>query len=334
MRKILLLEAEYFGYNWLIKKKKKKKGFMVDWMDDRPSSNLLSKGLIRINPKLQKRKISNYFYKSILAKAVSEKYDYVIVILGQSFNSKMFNDLRKQCPNTRLVLYLWDSVKNFPQFKDLSKPFDVTYSFDKEDCEKYGFKFMPLFYSNECKIISESKQSENSEYDVLFIGTIKKGKLPFLDSLKNQLSSKYHYVFFYYYLQSRFVFLFNKLFNKEFKQKKISSFKYRKLSYAETLNLSFNSKIVLDVPMANQNGLSMRTFETLAMHKKLITTNKSIMNYDFYNPKNIYVFEDKINFDDCFFKTNFDNSVDPVFEQYSIDNWVEKLLKKEALCEE
>ena len=51
--------------------------------------------------------------------------------------------------------------------------------------------------------------------------------------------------------------------------------------------LTFNMKdchAVLDIEHPKQVGLTMRTFEVLASGRKLITTNRSIINHEFYDP--------------------------------------------------
>ncbi|WP_228731997.1 MULTISPECIES: hypothetical protein [Pseudomonas] len=42
-----------------------------------------------------------------------------------------------------------------------------------------------------------------------------------------------------------------------------------------------------------QAGLSFRFFEAMTSRKKVITTNKSVVDYDFYNPANILVIDEK-----------------------------------------
>ena len=41
--------------------------------------------------------------------------------------------------------------------------------------------------------------------------------------------------------------------------------------------------IILDIAHPHQKGLSFRPYEAMGLRKKLITTNKDITNYDFYN---------------------------------------------------
>ena len=233
----------------------------------------------------------------------------------------MFNDLKKEIPNAKFILYLWDSVANFPSTLELSTAFDVTYSFDRYDCNKYGFKFLPLFYSGE---IDTLKDCKTIKYDCAFIGTIKKGKLPYIKTMMDKFKKVYKNLYFFLFLQSRIVYLFLKIFDKDFKNTHMSDFNYKKLDYSKTLDLYNSSKYVIDITMKNQNGLPMRIFETLALSSKVITNNKDIVNYDFYNPQNIYVFDDKIDFNNYFFHSDFKEYPDN-FRKYSINNWIRNI---------
>ena len=69
----------------------------------------------------------------------------------------------------------------------------------------------------------------------------------------------------------------------------------------------------------------MRTFEALSLGIKIVTTNKDIVNYDFYNPQNIFIVEDENTLiPEDFFDTPFDNSFS--MKGYSINQFVIKLL--------
>lgn len=324
MKKVLFIAPDFFNYSLIIKNKLIEKGYDVDWFDDRPSTNIIDKCLLRVNRNILKRKIKKYFYNKIYKAMEDKKYNIVFVILGQSFNQEMFNDLRKINPNAKYVLYLWDAVKNFPHIEDLAKAFDKVYSFDSYDCEKYRYEFLPLFYTE------EKKSDLDIIYDVTFIGTIKKGKLSLFNKLKKELDNKYDRNYFYLYLQSKLVFFYNRLRNKEFKGAKIKDFKYERLSYAHNNKITLESNIILDIPMANQNGLSMRTFECMGYHKKIITTNKNVLNYDFYKPENIYYYDgEKIDFDNIFFKSKYLEIDEEILKKYSLDTWVDKLLMED-----
>lgn len=324
MKKVLFISPNFFNYSEIITKGLINQGYVVDWFDDRPSTNIIDKCLIRFNRNLLKRKINKYFYSNIYEKMKIEKYDYVFVILGQSFNSKMFNDLKKINPNSKFILYLWDSIKNFPHIEDLATAFDKVYTFDNEDSNKYHYEFLPLFFN-------EIKEKEYElEYDATFVGTIKKGKLKQVIKLEQELNKKYNNNFFYLYMQSKLVYWYNKITNKEFKGVKSNKFYFSRLSYLENNEIINKSKIVIDVPMENQNGLSIRTFECLGFGIKMITTNKNVVNYDFYKPENIYVYDgNKIDFENIFFKSEYIEIDNQIITKYSIENWIKQLIKED-----
>lgn len=325
MSNILFISPDYFSYSDFIKREMEKRGNVVDWFDDRPSKGILEKCLLRAKPSLMKKKIEDYFYKYILESAKKKNYDIVFVIMGQSFAPSMFIDLKRALPHSYFVLYLWDSVKNFPNSVALSKAFDKTFSFEKNDCDKYSYSFLPLFYSED---LSQNFVSEPITYDALFIGTIKRGKLPYLTSLYRQLSKRMN-CYFYCYLQSRLVYFYDKIYDKDFKHAHLYDFNYKKMSYSENISLLSKSRIVIDVNMSNQTGLSIRCFEALAYKKKMITTNGDIKTYDFYNPKNIYVFDGKsIDFDDDFFKTDYFQLPKETYYKYSIHQWINTILER------
>lgn len=61
--------------------------------------------------------------------------------------------------------------------------------------------------------------------------------------------------------------------------------------------------------------------------RKLITTNKQIKNYDFYDEKNIQVIDN--NFRDLdlgFFETPFHEISKIIYEKYALRNWIDEVL--------
>lgn len=61
--------------------------------------------------------------------------------------------------------------------------------------------------------------------------------------------------------------------------------------------------------------------------KKLITTNKDVITYDFYRPENIYVYDDKIgfNFKSIFFTKEYRKLPKEVYDKYSLKNWLKEI---------
>ena len=72
---------------------------------------------------------------------------------------------------------------------------------------------------------------------------------------------------------------------------KKSDINFKSISPAEINKGYSDSLCILDVEHQAQRGLTMRTIEMIGMQKKLITTNKGIGKYDFYNEDNICIID-------------------------------------------
>ena len=84
---------------------------------------------------------------------------------------------------------------------------------------------------------------------------------------------------------------------------------------------------VLDSAQDGQLGLTIRVLEALGAKKKLITTNKDVVNYDFYKPENIYVYKGKIDLDNVFFKSEYKDVERAVYEKYSLRSWLKEIVE-------
>ena len=96
--------------------------------------------------------------------------------------------------------------------------------------------------------------------------------------------------------------------------------------------ITFFSKRMDNKTVVNhiQDGLTFRVFEAIGYHKKLITTNKDIKTYDFYNSNNIYVIDDvkNISIPLSFFETDYEEIPKQIVEKYMLKNWVTTILDK------
>ena len=147
------------------------------------------------------------------------------------------------------------------------------------------------------------------------IGIYVKNKYSYIKKLREQLDTVFQRSYCFLYLQSKLVFFYNKLTNREFKKAKMKEFSFKKISSSKVREISLQSKYIIDATMFNQNGLPFRIFEALHMKKKLITNNENIKKYPFYTPDNILIYKDgdKIELSSSFFTTPFN-------EEYSVDD--------------
>jgi hypothetical protein len=327
-KSILLIMPNFFDYPQVISEELTNMGFNVDYFDDRPSTNGFVKAIIRYEKKIINRYIQRYFY-DMLSLTKDKKYDVVFVISGQSlsFDEKMMEQLKTIQSQATFILYQWDSLKNFPYIKTLNHFFDQCYSFDKEDVKENEYlKFLPLFYSKRYEEMAHS--SNEFTYDFCFVGTAHPQKYKFINMMREQLKEIYPKQFIYYFFPSRLVFVYRKLFNREFRKARYNEFHFEALSGKMMDDVYKKSKCVLDSAQKNQIGLTIRSIEALGAKKKLITTNKDIVNYDFYHEENIYVYEGSFDFDSVFFTKKYVNVDKEIYEKYSLRNWLKTMLEE------
>lgn len=324
-KNVLLLAPAFFGYEFSIIGKLKEMGADVFYQDDDPST-LLSTMIetcwhFNTNGSFLIRRFENYIYHRINIK----KYDIVLIINGWALTSHLVkmikNDLIKD--NGKMILYYWDSINVLKDDEKRRELFDWIYTFDNIDYEKNKntMGFLPLFYCDEYRVEDMNKKITS---DLLTVGSYKYNRYFEIESIKKRNP----YINIKTVLYAKRIVLLHKMFRKKYKDIDIKRFVYKPLERREIIELYKQSKAILDIPFMGQNGLTMRTFECLGMRKKIITTNKNIVNYDFYDPLYIYL----LNTDNFTLpqKEWFESEAkvpEEIIEKYSIESWLINLLR-------
>jgi hypothetical protein len=324
MRNILLISPEFFDYQNDILQELENQGNKVFWFSDRPSSSFFVKAVSRLNKNVISKSVDKYV-ETIVNSLSRVTIDVVLIIFGQSFSPRHIIKMRKAFRKAVFIYYVWDSIKNFGVIRELSPLFDKTFSFDPVDAHDENYVFLPLFFP-------EKRIDKQPTIDFSAVLTIKPGKLDNFRKIQAILPKDVS-CYFYLFLQSRFVFLYYKIKDrKEFRNWHMNSFTYKRLERVDYYNIIGASKVVIDCQMKNQNGLTMRTFETLHNRRKLITTNSNVKNYDFYCPSNILIVDDDTTPEAIqnFLQKPFDNRFD-ISDGYSLREWVKKLISDSSL---
>lgn len=326
-KRILLIAPKFFSYEEEIKKELEKQNFKVDYFDERFGNTSLDKVIIRLKIPFIFDYLSKKYYCKIQKKILNEYYDYIFFINLETITKKSLLELKEKNKQSKFILYMWDSFKNKKQTLKLTNYFDKVFTFDEDDL-KYDKKieFLPLFYIDKFK---ESKEIEE-KYTLSFIGTFHSDRAQILKKLKMKLEEKKINYYFYLYYQSKIILKIRKfLLDKNLKNIDLNSIVSKKLTFQEVNNINNNSKIILDIENPNQTGLTMRTMEVaLGMKKKLITTNKSIRNYDFYDESNVLIIDREFpNIKENFLQEKYKVLKKEIYEKYSLRNWIKNILK-------
>lgn len=320
---VLFIAPSFFGYEESIKKRLLELGANVDYFDERPANNFWSKAFLRLNRRFLSFDINEH-YKSIYGNVKKKIYDYVFIINIEAMPYWFLERLKENNPGCQFILYMWDSIQNKKNTINYFSFFNIIYSFDENDSEKYSeIKFLPLFFLNEYKEIADYK---DFEYDLAFVGTAHSDRFLLIQKIREQIETNKLISYWFLYLQNWKLFIWNKLNNRSFKDARFRDFHYKALSKWDTFDLIKKTRIILDIQHPNQVGLTMRTIEMLGAKRKLITTNRNVENYDFYSPNNILVIDrndPQIPAD--FYFSEYEPVNDELYFRYSLDGWLKNI---------
>lgn len=328
-KKILLVAPTFFGYYKEIINELKNMKYNVDFFVDSPSNSNVFKAISRISKRLVRIQVDKNFKKNIFPKIKDNKYDYIIFIIGMTFSYTISNieKIKENNPNAKFIIYQWDGEDNIKFIKKFHKYFDKIYSFDRIDCEKNKtYSFLPLFYIKNYENVGK-KEINKFEYDVSYIGTAHPQKYVSINKMSYDLREIFPNQFIYHYMPSKLKYIYHKMTAKEYRKTKLKELNFEKIPADRAMEIFEKSKCILDAPQFGQNGLTIRTIECLGAKRKLITTNKDIVNYDFYNENNILIYDEKYTKNNKFFKGEYKELPPEIYEKYSLKNWLKTILE-------
>jgi len=267
-------------------------------------------------------KISNFLSKTFLDKNkkdihereiiqkklgnLKDKYDAIFFIHPDFFIDAELQFLKSKTNN--FIAYYWDTIAFFPRKEKIIPFFDKVYSFDNEDCKKYNLELLTNFYYYEPQPVA----IENA---LFCISHLEKRRYELFNRMGKYLEEN----------DIKFRFM-----TKQSVQKLKSPYiEYMKetIAYADMLKLLNHYAVILDIAKPNQAGLSFRIFESLGMNKKIITNNKAVMEYDFYDPNNILVIDfENINIPKSFFETPYRPIDEAIKQKYHLRSFVERVV--------
>lgn len=310
---ILLIAPRFYNYDKELKSEIEKQGHSVDLFCEYKEKYSIFTRFISKEAKLKNNiKIQN----NILNETKNKIYDVVLIIVGRHLTTDFMEKLKERNPTARFVLYLWDSIERCESFKDIEKFFNEIFSFDRKDCENYGLRFLPLFYTNNFKP-SQSQKMTISIYGAFFAHS---DRIRIVEKIASQVMNGYFFIYFASKVQL-LKFLFNNNKNRQIIASNIS------MSESENIKHMQKAKCILDIQHPAQAGLTIRTIEAVGCAKKLITTNQDIVNYDFYNPNNVLVIdrENPIIPKD-FIENDYIPVSNEIYKKYSIESFIHNLL--------
>ncbi|MGQ4693104.1 hypothetical protein [Enterobacter asburiae] len=195
--------------------------------------------------------------------------------------------------------------------------FDVIFSFDSADCQRYSLamieQFLP-FSLHEIQRLQKESKIENKR--CFFVGGYEPIRAEILKILTPELENSGYKADFY---------LLDKYNNHDSYPDNCQN---KRLSYIENIEKVKHASVLLEINKPEQRGLTLRALEALIFNKKLITTNTSIRGMDLYDPARIFIY----NVDDIeglkdFLQSPLPHVDEKLLSKYSADNLIMTLQK-------
>lgn len=321
-KNILLILPCFFGYDNIIVTKLKSVGASVTVIyENIDEISYYYRFINAYLPNKMPHVMNQYLLKK--TESIAEKLDYVLLIRGEFVTSDFLKFLKSKTPyKCKYLMYQWDSVENNKNSLKIKKFFDYISTFDPVDAKVYGWTYRPLFF------IPDFIEKKNENIDVLFMCSLHSERIALLNKLKERSKEKSLNLFSHVY-SKKIIFYKRKYLTKrkEYISADNKDVSFKKISIADAYNYYNSSKIIVDYTHPKQNGLTMRTIEALGCGKKLITNNRNILNADFYNPRNILIYDDaKITLPDDFLNSAYCPPPKNIYEKYSIDEWLSSIM--------
>ncbi len=245
--------------------------------------------------------------------------DYALFIRADYFEISFIETIKSHV--NLIVNEQWDGLERYPQIFSRIHPFDRFFVFDKSDIKKYpqyDFKFISNFYFE-----NKRETPVKDKKQVYFLGSHLPQRtasiVKFLE-VATQCQLEIHF--------------FISCIDKRPKEQALYApypvhFIKNAISFEENIKLAQQTDILVDFTNYVHQGLSFRVFESIGYRKKLITNNIDVVNYDFYHPNNIFVWQGEeltVESFQQFLDLPYIELSQEIIKKYSFENWVKYLL--------
>lgn len=316
-QRILIVCPYFFDYHERLKTALTKRGARVDLFNEQPGTGFADRVMMRKDFFLYHGKTERYFARQL--EKLNDHYDAILFIKCEAPTVKVLQAFRKRWPDARMLLYLWDSVRNIAHIAKKFPYFDRIFSFDTEDVSAYpALTYAYWGYTEEFSPADGPK-----DFDLCFVGTLHSVRPKLLAEIEKQCESKGLRFCKYVYMPHPLVYAYCKLTNPAFRTVKKADVHFEKLTTAEMLALYRRSKAVLEIENTFQHGATTRFGEMIGMQKKLVTT-VNCTNEPCYRPEDFLVLDaKKPELDPAFFDTPYAPIPEEIRSRYGFDAFLD-----------
>lgn len=342
MKKTIILAMPYlYGVDKLIEKNLNHLGYTVInfCFDDRDSyyPNPLCRALSFYNRKIRHslnyKKYLKYCrykdeFKQGFASLGGRKADYALCIRADAYPKQIIADIRRH--SQWCVNYQWDGMHRFCETVEYLPYFDRFFVFDQNDVERYPQYPLHTISNFYFDFPTEQPTPQTCSDALYFIGGM-------MDS-RNKVIQKFIELADQAGLPLDFYIAGKEhKFAEHFHHSGVHHLnRDNEFSFEENLQKAMGSRALVDFVISEHEGLSFRIFDALKFDKKLITTNPTVKQYDFYHENNIFIWNESEPVGKIieFLDKPFVPVPEEIKQKYSFSHWLKTLLAKDPTLPE
>ncbi|SDH62669.1 hypothetical protein SAMN05421493_102153 [Pseudobutyrivibrio sp. 49] len=295
-KNILIIMPQFYSYQSKMREDLEARGAHPHFYNEEPEKTkfLILKNLGDL---LHDKHIFDGFNKKLKNQILSEMpedgYDYLLVIRGNVLSEQTIHELKNKALKSsgKSIYYAWDSFENMRHKGEIGRLFDWRGTFDSVDAKesKLGYELLPLFYSDEFDGAKLEAPTEY-KYDYISVSAFFPFRYRYFKAFKKANPDKKMCLKLYL---NPSVYRGKKIKDpKLVKNLDMDIISFEPFKPEEIREMCRNSKAILDLAHEQQQGLTMRTMETLGIKRKLVTNNIYLRDYEFYNETNDLILTD------------------------------------------
>lgn len=314
--RVLFIGLDYQEYTSELVKELQLLGYTVDFYSLKPR-RLFEKYLMVLSPVLYGKYLKKW-HRKIYKETFARDYDKVLFLQVHLMELRTLELFKRNHHNSEFILYNWDSIKTH-DYSSYVHLFDRVLTFDREDADFLGFRYLPLFATREY----QAKEGVDFKYDIYFIGNVvSERRLRAI--LEFRAWCKENRIVYKFHLKCSPVMRVRFAFKGYLK---FYGFKFYNLNLAQCRSIVMKSKCVFDFANHVQSGYTMRLVENMVAGKRIITNNNRVLEEDWYDQNQFYVLgNDTRDLSSFILRDTIGNSGESVFDEFFIQNFVKELI--------
>ena len=278
---LLIIPRTFYSFSKMFRTALESLGYDVIEANEEYPENALGKIMGKLDLEIVRKTTRRVVNKRFLQ---GKSYDLVVIIKGRGVGKQLVQDLKRHA--RKLVWYHFDALAYDRATARWSEGMDRISTFDYRDAEERGWPLVELFSA-------QPPLEQNLPIQIGFSAILRNhsNRLAYLDAVTRALDLKPDDGFFYIFEQNTFSLARNFLRHPSLYWRWRKKIHRSPLPYDEYRRVLATSDFTIDYAHDKQSGLTMRSFEALAVGAKLITNNPNIVRSSHFQTIHAIVFE-------------------------------------------